>query len=91
MKKLLLTTFLLASCATGGQKPLEPVKQVQSSNVESRLNDIDSNILKLEYYIAHDKCFTSYAVCMVDKKKNCWSQHEQCVIAVYNQYKKFLK
>lgn len=76
MKALFVFILMLTGCAT----------KKHDQYVYDSLFDIRSEINKLHYYIEHDKCFTSYAICKIDNRKDCWKMHEDCVIAVYRKW-----
>lgn len=85
MKILLLSVLILTGCVTFEQEA--PVEDVFVRNDIEALQD---NIRRLDYFIDHNMCFTTYAVCLGEKKKDsklCWKEHEACVIRVYKQWK----
>ncbi len=80
MKYLLLLT--LVGCATAPKK--------RESDPEMTMEDVRRKLNQHDYFIDHDKCFISYAVCLGEKKKTdkqCWTTHENCVVSIYRQYK----
>jgi hypothetical protein len=84
----MLFTFTLLGCAT----PITPTSETTVLAPVSNSDSIESlrkSIRQLDYFINHDKCFISYAVCLGEKKnqKTCFKTHEACVIAVYKQFK----
>lgn len=83
--KIIILAVLLTSCATKG-KILDKPEVVPV--VENTI-DVKEELKKLDYYIKHDKCFINYAICLGEKKKQCWAKHEACVIAVYQEWMKF--
>ena len=89
MRILLLLSLALASCVTPRSLDEAP-KKADREVYENSLGEIKGEIRRLDYYIDHERCFTVYAICLGEQKKpkkECWSQHEACVIRVYHQWK----
>jgi hypothetical protein len=93
MKTLLVTAMLLVSCATPRSLDKVPKKkdpEISENALFELKNELKTDIRRLDYYIDHERCFTVYAICLGEQKKprkECWNQHESCVIRVYHQYK----
>lgn len=88
--KLLILSLLLASCATPKKSIDVQAEEIKVGLAEKQINALREDIRRLDYYIDHERCFTVYAICLGEKKKpqkECWAQHEACVIRVYKQWK----
>lgn len=81
-----LFLFLLVSCTTN--KPFT----VDHNAVEiAKLKQTD---VRLSYLLEDNMCHIQYGVCLGEKKKTekqCFATKEQCVINVYEQWKKLLE
>ena len=84
MRIILVLSLLLTSCAT---KETHVLSAINDLRLENKL--ITEELKKLDYYIKHDKCFITYAICLGEKKPKCWAQHEDCVVDVYKEWMRF--
>jgi hypothetical protein len=79
--------LLLASCTTTN-KPFT----VDHNVVEiAKLKQTD---IRLSYLIEDNMCHIQYGVCLGEKKKTdkqCAATKEQCIVNVYEQWKKLLE
>lgn len=84
MFKILPLVVLLVGCS-GLPKPGVEIETQYVTKAEFH-KYMKAQILehiRLDYFIMNDLCFTEYATCRVDNKrdkKGCWAMHEQCVI-----------
>ncbi len=86
---LLLTGCLAAQVNETSKEQLDDVAQRQLRTFE-RLHKLEDDVKQLSYFISHDKCFLTYSICLGEKKKEskqCWSEHQSCVIDVFHQWK----
>jgi hypothetical protein len=85
--RVLLLALLLTGCMT-------TLKVTETSPVDTTETDkLKNSITRLSYLIDNDMCFTQYAVCLGEKKRErdaCFKTHEQCVVNVYNTWKELL-
>lgn len=84
--RVILLSFLLTSCIT----TRETITLVDSPETDG----LKKSISRLSYMIQSDFCFTSYAVCLGEKKilaKECYSRHEKCVINTDSQWRKLIE
>jgi len=80
MYKALIIALFMVGCATTKKSP----------QLEKRVKQMEWQINSLNYMMAHEKCFISYNMCKVDKKKDCWKNHETCVILTDKMLKHLL-
>ena len=85
--RILLLAFLMTGCMT----TLKIAEQAPADTTET--DNLKKSISRLSYLIDNDMCFTTYAVCLGEKKRDkeaCFKTHEQCVVNVYNTWKELL-
>jgi hypothetical protein len=90
--KILILVVLLASCSHSEKKQLNEVQDIAPTPVKDKSSEYEAlkeEIRRLDYYINHERCFTVYSICLGEKRKaskECWANHEACVIRVYKQW-----
>lgn len=91
---LVLAALSLTTCAHNDAESKTEIVYVEAQpqkDLEPDVKQLKEDVRQLQYYIDHDKCFISYAICLGEKKvdsKVCWNRHETCVVDVYHQWKK---
>lgn len=90
--KFILPCILLMSCAH--QENVRSVDEETSKAISDFMAQTKEDIRRIDYFIEHDRCFTTYNMCMVQKKKSpelCWDNHEKCVVDTYRKWKNLPK
>lgn len=85
--RALFLTLLLTSCVTSKVQPVEDSKAIKIAKLEQ-------SITRLSYLIDDNMCHIQYGVCLGEKRKTdkeCRDTKQQCIINVYNLWKKLLE
>ena len=53
---------------------------------------LEQQVLRLNYFIDHDRCFITYNKCLHLSwdKGLCWEKHEACVVHTHKKYKELM-
>lgn len=84
----ILVAVLLTSCAHR-ESIDEQVNEIKYDLMVNQINQLRESTRRLDYYIAHERCFAMYGICLGEDKKDhkaCWASHDACVIRVYKQW-----